>query len=92
MNFKNNLSKYKFRLIPIKNDHVVKHKKTLKILQIDRCPDPAGILRVDVVQALDLMAKDIQVFDANTSDPYAMFSIGERDPIFRVREVTTTCI
>ena len=28
--FRNNLSKYKFRLIPIKNDHVVKHKKNLE--------------------------------------------------------------
>ena len=52
--------------------------------QIDRCPDPAGLLRVEVVQALDLMAKDRQAFSKDTSDPYAVFGIGENDEAFKV--------
>ena len=55
------------------------------ILQIDRCPDPIGILRVEVVQALDLMGKDIRVLQSNTSDPYAIFSIDKKEPMFTVR-------
>ena len=54
-------------------------------LQIDRCPDPIGILRVEVVQALDLMGKDIRVLQSNTSDPYAIFSIDKKEPMFTVR-------
>ena len=55
------------------------------ILQIDRCPDPIGILRVEVVQALDLMGKDIRVLQSNTSDPYAIFSVDKKEPMFTVR-------
>ena len=61
------------------------YSSKLLILQIDRCPDPIGILRVEVVQALDLMGKDIRVLQSNTSDPYAIFSIDKKEPIFTVR-------
>ena len=54
------------------------------IFQIDRCPDPAGLLRVEVVQALDLMAKDKRLTAKDTSDPYAVFGIGENEQAFRV--------
>ena len=52
--------------------------------QIDRCPDPAGLLRVEIVQALDLMAKDKRLTAKDTSDPYAVFGIGENEQGFRV--------
>jgi len=35
-------------------------------------PLPEGILRVHVLEAKDLVAKDTQVFQANTSDPYVV--------------------
>ena len=57
---------------------------SLIILQIDRCPDPAGLLRVEIVQALDLMAMDKRLTAKDTSDPYAVFGIGENEHAFRV--------
>ena len=39
---------------------------------------------MEVVQALDLMAKDRQAFSKDTSDPYAVFGTGENAEAFRV--------
>ena len=39
---------------------------------------------MEVVQALDLMAKDRKAFSKDTSDPYAVFGIGENDEAFKV--------
>ncbi|EDO32931.1 predicted protein [Nematostella vectensis] len=39
-------------------------------------PLPDGVLRIEVTEAKDLVAKDIAVFKKGTSDPYAMVKVG----------------
>jgi len=47
-------------------------------LKVFKCPEPRGILRVTVVEASNLMAKDLSLFGAASSDPYCCLSIGAR--------------
>ncbi|XP_065052975.1 extended synaptotagmin-3-like [Rhopilema esculentum] len=39
-------------------------------------PLPDGILRIEVVEAEDLVAKDTNVFSKDTSDPYVILTVG----------------
>ena len=41
-----------------------------------KCPDIAGILRVNLVRAEKLMKKDIGVLGMGKSDPYAILTVG----------------
>jgi Ca2+-dependent lipid-binding protein len=52
----------------ILNDKVAAH--TLKM------PQPEGVLRIHVVEAKDLMKKDISVLGKGKSDPYCIITVG----------------
>lgn len=39
-------------------------------------PMPDGVLRIEVIEAEDLMARDINVFSKNSSDPYVILNVG----------------
>jgi Ca2+-dependent lipid-binding protein len=43
-----------------------------------KCPDSAGVLRVNLIRAIDLMKKDIGVLGLGKSDPYATLVVGAK--------------
>ena len=44
-----------------------------------KCPEPAGILRVTLVEARDLMRMDVSLFGRKgKSDPYVKMSVGAK--------------
>jgi len=45
-------------------------------LETLKYPMPDGVLRIEVIEAEDLVAKDINVFSKDTSDPYAVITVG----------------
>ena len=48
-------------------------------LQVFKCPEPAGILRVTLVEARDLMRMDVSLFGRKgKSDPYVKMSVGAK--------------
>jgi len=47
---------------------------------VSRCQMPAGMLRVQVIQGVDLMAKDSSLLGGKSSDPYVIFSINDQCP------------
>eukprot|EP00794_Sanderia_malayensis_P003076 gene3076-3541_t len=51
-------------------------------------PMPDGVLKIEVIEAEDLMARDINVFSKNTSDPYVVLHVGQRS--FKTKEMTET--
>ncbi|KAK9512888.1 hypothetical protein O3M35_001203 [Rhynocoris fuscipes] len=46
--------------------------------RIMRFPDPQGVLRVHVVEAKELMKKDVGMFGQGKSDPYAIISLDSK--------------
>ena len=48
------------------------------------CKVPSGMLRVQVIQALGLVAKDKYAFSGKSSDPYVIFSINGNGPEVKV--------
>ncbi|KAM7361921.1 extended synaptotagmin-like protein 2 isoform 4-T4 [Cochliomyia hominivorax] len=44
-----------------------------------KMPEPEGILRIHVVEAKDLMKKDIGVLGKGKSDPYAIINVGSQE-------------
>ena len=58
--------------------------------EVSKCPLPAGVLRVQIIQALELMAKDSSVIGGKSSDPYVAFSLNEQCPIVKVNLVTAS--
>ncbi|KAH8293013.1 hypothetical protein KR054_006111, partial [Drosophila jambulina] len=44
-----------------------------------KMPEPEGILRIHVVEAKDLMKKDISVLGKGKSDPYAIINVGAQE-------------
>ncbi|XP_053969538.1 extended synaptotagmin-2 isoform X1 [Anastrepha ludens] len=44
-----------------------------------KMPEPEGILRIHVVEAKDLMKKDIGVLGKGKSDPYAVINVGAQE-------------
>lgn len=43
-----------------------------------KCPDSAGVLRVNLIRADKLMKKDIGILGMGKSDPYATLSVGAK--------------
>ena len=43
-----------------------------------KCPDSAGVLRVQLIKADSLMKKDIGVMGLGKSDPYAVLQVGAK--------------
>ncbi|KAH8278506.1 hypothetical protein KR018_004322, partial [Drosophila ironensis] len=50
-----------------------------------KMPEPEGILRIHVVEAKDLMKKDISVLGKGKSDPYAIINVGAQE--FRTQTI-----
>ncbi|XP_055637843.1 extended synaptotagmin-2 isoform X2 [Toxorhynchites rutilus septentrionalis] len=50
-----------------------------------KMPEPEGVLRIHVVEAKDLMKKDISVLGKGKSDPYAIISVGAQQ--FRTQTI-----
>ena len=48
---------------------------------------PSGMLRVQVIQALGLVAKDKYAFSGKSSDPYVIFSINGKGPEVKVSTI-----
>lgn len=44
-----------------------------------RMPEPEGVLRIHVVEAKDLMRKDVSMLGKGKSDPYAIITIGAQE-------------
>ncbi|XP_055547882.1 extended synaptotagmin-2 isoform X1 [Wyeomyia smithii] len=53
-----------------------------------KMPEPEGVLRIHVVEAKDLMKKDIGVLGKGKSDPYAIVSVGAQQ--FRTQTIDNT--
>ncbi|XP_055611277.1 extended synaptotagmin-2 isoform X3 [Uranotaenia lowii] len=53
-----------------------------------KMPEPEGVLRIHVVEAKDLMKKDISVLGKGKSDPYAIVSVGAQQ--FRTQTIDNT--
>ncbi|XP_071446614.1 extended synaptotagmin-2-B isoform X2 [Hetaerina americana] len=56
--------------------------------RILRSPEPEGVLRVHVVEAKDLMKKDIGVLGKGKSDPYAIITVGAQE--YRTQTINNT--
>jgi hypothetical protein len=64
-----------FQVLPNKFTLSLSNSVTNKQL---KCPDSAGILRVNLVRAEKLMKKDIGVLGMGKSDPYAILRVGAK--------------
>ncbi|XP_055377645.1 extended synaptotagmin-2 isoform X2 [Condylostylus longicornis] len=53
-----------------------------------KMPEPEGVLRIHVVEAKDLMKKDISVLGKGKSDPYGLISVGAQE--FRTQTIDNT--
>lgn len=53
-----------------------------------KMPEPEGVLRIHVVEAKDLMKKDISMLGKGKSDPYAIVSVGAQQ--FRTQTIDNT--
>jgi len=53
-----------------------------------KMPEPLGVLRIHVVEAKDLMKKDIGVLGKGKSDPYAIVTVGSQQ--FRTQTIDNT--
>lgn len=53
-----------------------------------KTPEPEGVLRIHVVEAKDLMKKDIGVLGKGKSDPYAVIQVGAQE--FRTKIIDNT--
>ncbi|XP_053670999.1 extended synaptotagmin-2 isoform X3 [Anopheles nili] len=53
-----------------------------------KMPEPEGVLRIHVVEAKDLMKKDISMLGKGKSDPYAIISVGAQQ--FRTQTIDNT--
>ncbi|XP_055923756.1 extended synaptotagmin-2 isoform X2 [Eupeodes corollae] len=53
-----------------------------------KMPEPEGILRIHVVEAKDLMKKDISVLGKGKSDPYAIINVGAQE--FKTQTIDNT--
>ncbi|XP_055847648.1 extended synaptotagmin-2 isoform X2 [Episyrphus balteatus] len=53
-----------------------------------KMPEPEGILRIHVVEAKDLMKKDISVLGKGKSDPYAVINVGAQE--FKTQTIDNT--
>lgn len=53
-----------------------------------KMPEPMGVLRIHVVEAKDLMKKDIGVLGKGKSDPYAIVQVGSQQ--FRTQTIDNT--
>uniref|UniRef100_A0A1Q3FZ48 Protein kinase c conserved region 2 n=2 Tax=Culex tarsalis TaxID=7177 RepID=A0A1Q3FZ48_CULTA len=53
-----------------------------------KMPEPEGVLRIHVVEAKDLMKKDIGVLGKGKSDPYTIVSVGAQQ--FRTQTIDNT--
>ncbi|GAB0093070.1 extended synaptotagmin-2 [Sergentomyia squamirostris] len=53
-----------------------------------KMPEPEGVLRVHVMEAKDLMKKDISMLGKGKSDPYAIISVGAQQ--FRTQIIDNT--
>ncbi|XP_024084994.1 extended synaptotagmin-2 isoform X1 [Cimex lectularius] len=56
--------------------------------QVLKFPEPQGVLRVHVVEAKNLMKKDISVLGKGKSDPYAIITLGAEN--FRTQTIDNT--
>ncbi|XP_073983469.1 extended synaptotagmin-like protein 2 isoform X2 [Rhodnius prolixus] len=56
--------------------------------QVLKFPEPQGVLRVHVVEAKQLMKKDINVLGKGKSDPYAIITLGAET--FRTKTIDNT--
>ena len=48
--------------------------------KVSKCQMPAGMLRVQMIQGINLVAKDTNLIGRKSSDPYAIFSINNTCP------------
>ena len=55
-----------------------------------KCPDSAGVLRVNLIRAIDLMKKDIGVLGLGKSDPYATLVVGAKTVQTKTKPNTIT--
>lgn len=53
-----------------------------------KCPAPAGVLRVQVIEAQNLMKKDIGVLGTGKSDPYCILRLGAQK--FQTKTINNT--
>ena len=55
-----------------------------------KCPDSAGVLRVNLIRADQLLKKDIGVLGLGKSDPYAILRVGAKEVKTKVINNTIT--
>ena len=72
---------------------VLPHKFTMPLIanvenRLLKCPDSAGVLRVRLHRATNLVKKDVGVLGMGKSDPYAVLSVGAR--VVRTKKINNT--
>uniref|UniRef100_T1J7Z1 Extended synaptotagmin-2 n=1 Tax=Strigamia maritima TaxID=126957 RepID=T1J7Z1_STRMM len=83
---------HKIVIEQISNLMVLPNKLTIKLSdtvpsKVLRFTEPAGVLRINVVEAKDLMKKDV-VMGFGKSDPYGIISVGAQE--FRTKTINNT--
>ena len=68
--------------------HRIINVYVILILQVFKCPEPEGELRITIVEAKNLMQCDIGLFGRGQSDPYVILAIGAKK--FRSQTVKKT--
>ena len=56
-----------------------------------KCPDTAGVLRVKLICAKDMMAKDVGMLGKGKSDPYCILKVGQQKISFVDRWSISKC-
>ncbi|XP_023313110.1 extended synaptotagmin-2-like isoform X2 [Anoplophora glabripennis] len=74
-------------LMVLPNKFPIKLSKDVSSVQL-KTPSPAGVLRVHVIEAKDLVKKDISFTGKGKSDPYTILEVGEQS--FRTETIDCT--
>ncbi|XP_018325864.1 extended synaptotagmin-2 isoform X2 [Agrilus planipennis] len=74
-------------MMVLPNKFPVKLSDEIEAAELIR-PEPEGILRVHVVEAKDLMKKDVSLLGKGKSDPYAVITVGAQE--FKTKTIPNT--
>lgn len=69
------------------NKFPIKLSDDIEIMEL-KAPEPEGVLRVHVVEARNLMKKDVSMLGKGKSDPYAVITLGAQD--FKTKVIDNT--
>ncbi|XP_065164196.1 extended synaptotagmin-2 isoform X3 [Atheta coriaria] len=74
-------------MMVLPNKFPIKLSDAIEVIDLKR-PEPEGVLRVHVIEAKNLMKKDIGLLGKGKSDPYAVLTVGAQE--FRTQTILNT--